>query len=543
MSDKKDNYDLNTEELEKEFKNIDGLEKNLKEFMKSANLRFMFGTSNNNNETDSQENPPETDESDETDNSVLQSIKQFSLKPKDVRNYLNRFVISQDEAKKVLSVAICDHYNHVRQCLHDSTLAEQDFAKHNVLLLGPTGVGKTYLMRCIAKLIGVPFIKADATKFSETGYVGYDVEDIVRDLVRLADGDTELAQYGIVYIDEIDKIAGRNSSNGKDVSGRGVQVNLLKLMEDTEVKLIGQTDMMSQVQAIMNMQSGNPPKKQSIRTKHILFIVSGAFDTLDKQIKRRLGNKQIGFGQTNNIEKIDNTDEYLKLVSTADLVSYGFEPEFIGRLPVRVPCKHLNATDLEQILLEAEDSVLKQYHVAFAGYNINIQIDNDAIKSIAKLAAKEKTGARGLMTVLEKTFRDFKFELPSTNITTLKVNKQTINNPQKELQKILKQYKTKITTTHKQQIEQFCQQFNKKQELTIEFNTKAIEALTEESIKTEKTIQQICEQKFHDLHFGLRLIYNNTQQNHFTITKTMVLSPEKTLSNWVLKSYKKETNK
>jgi len=175
---------------------------------------------------------------------ILERIRNFNLKPREIRDYLNRFVIRQNEAKKVISVAICDHYNHVRQCLEDPDLREKEHAKQNILLLGPTGVGKTYLLRCIAKLTGVPFVKADATKFSETGYVGGDVDDLVRDLVRAANGDVELAQYGIVYIDEIDKIAAQSSSGNRDVSGRGVQINLLKLLEETAVNLHSQTDIM-----------------------------------------------------------------------------------------------------------------------------------------------------------------------------------------------------------------------------------------------------------------------------------------------------------
>ena len=174
---------------------------------------------------------------------------------------MDRFVIKQEQAKRVLSVAVCDHYNHVRRCLDDQESDQAEYVKPNVLLLGPTGVGKTFLMRNVAKLIGVPFVKADATKFSETGYVGYDVDDLVRDLVKSADGDVELAQYGIIYIDEIDKIASEASRSGRDVSGRGVQINLLKLMEETEVNLQSPQDMMGQMKAFMEMQRGGRHRK------------------------------------------------------------------------------------------------------------------------------------------------------------------------------------------------------------------------------------------------------------------------------------------
>lgn len=174
---------------------------------------------------------------------ALKKIKAFSFKPKEIKDYLDRYVIRQDEAKKVLSVAICDHYNYVRRCIENTEVAQQEYNKQNILLLGPTGVGKTYLMRTIAKLIGVPFVKADATKFTETGYAGGDVEDLVRDLVKTANGNIALAQYGIIYLDEIDKIASANAGvHGRDVSGRGVQVNLLKLMEDAEVSLYSPMD-------------------------------------------------------------------------------------------------------------------------------------------------------------------------------------------------------------------------------------------------------------------------------------------------------------
>src|SRR6266540_3391375 len=217
----------------------------------------------------------------------------FKYKPRDVKAYLDRFVIKQDEAKKVLSVALCDHYHHVRLALDGKESA--NYTKQNIILIGSTGVGKTYLIRRAADLIGVPFVKADATKFSETGYVGGDVEDMVRDLLRLADGDVKRAQYGIIYIDEIDKIAAANNLSGRDVSGRGVQTNLLKLMEETEVPARSQNDIAGQIQAMMEMTRGTGKKQPAtINTKHILFVVSGAFSGLENIVRKRLREATIG---------------------------------------------------------------------------------------------------------------------------------------------------------------------------------------------------------------------------------------------------------
>src|SRR3989449_1300622 len=212
----------------------------------------------------------------------------FDYKPRDVKAYLDRFVVKQEEAKKVLSVALCDHYHHVRLAMDGN--AQPNYAKQNIILIGPTGVGKTYLVRSIADLIGVPFVKADATKFSETGYVGGDVEDLVRDLVRRADGEVARAQYGIIYIDEIDKIASAPNLTGRDVSGRGVQTNLLKLMEETEVPVRAPNDLAGQIQAMIEMSRGGGGKKQpaTISTRHILFVVSGAFPGLEKVVRKRL---------------------------------------------------------------------------------------------------------------------------------------------------------------------------------------------------------------------------------------------------------------
>jgi ATP-dependent Clp protease ATP-binding subunit ClpX len=358
----------------------------------------------------------------------LEKIRHFHLKPKEVRDYLNRFVIRQDDAKKVLSVAICDHYNHVRQSLSGKKTIAKEYSKQNILLLGPTGVGKTYLIKNIARLIGVPFVKADATKFSETGYVGSDVEDLVRDLVKAADGNLELAEHGIIFVDEIDKIASEAGAGGRDVSGRGVQINLLKLMEETEVNLLSPTDMMAQMQAAMEIQRGKTPQRKSINTGNILFIVSGAFDKLSETIKKRLTKSQMGFGAAQQ-ESGEDLSSYLRYAETTDFTKYGFEPEFIGRVPVRVACRALSSQDLAHILTTSEGSILNQYYDDFRGYGITFNITAEAILAVAEKASTEGTGARGLMTVLERLFRDFKFELPSSAIKSFDVTADMVEDP------------------------------------------------------------------------------------------------------------------
>ena len=383
-----------------------------------------------------EENSQQEEKNEQSTDELIEKIKNFALKPHDIKSYLDRFVIKQDEAKKVLSVAICDHFNHIKRCLNDQDSREKEYNKQNVLLLGPTGVGKTYLIRNIAKLIGVPFIKVDATKFSETGYIGSDVDDMIRDLVKVADGNADIAQYGIVFIDEIDKIATAGNGDGRDVSGRGVQINLLKLMEESDVNLFSQTDVMAQFKAVMSMGNGKK-KSTTINTKHILFIASGAFDKLSDIIKSRIGIHSIGFGAKNDEHDSDDMYEILRQASTADFIRFGFEPEFAGRLPVRVACEQLKACDLRDILVSSEGSILKQYVDDFDGYGIKLSITDDAITEIAERASKEQTGARGLLTVLEQIFRDFKFELPSTDIQEFTVTKECVNSPSEELRKLI----------------------------------------------------------------------------------------------------------
>ena len=477
----------------------------------------------------------------EPENELLKRIREFSLKPREIRDHLDRFVIQQAEAKKVLSVAICDHYNHVRECIANPDLRERDYAKQNILLLGPTGVGKTYLMRCIARLIGVPFVKADATKFSETGYVGGDVEDLVRDLVKAADGDVELAQYGIVYIDEIDKIAtSSNAGSGRDVSGRGVQINLLKLMEETDVNLQSQTDLAAQMQAMMELQRTGRPRKRTVNTRHILFIVSGAFDKLAEQVKRRVQSSQIGFASAGK-DRPEHDSEFLQLTQSRDIIDYGMEPEFVGRLPVRVACQALTPPDLEKILLTSEGSILAQYRADFSGYGIDFEITADAVSEIARRAHEENTGARGLMTVLERVFRDFKFELPSTGLKEFRVDAATVATPGNTLRTMLQANAFQQKEVLRAEVLAFASRFQQEHGFELIFDEGALLALIDESLATDKTIRALCADKFHDFHHGLKLLVREGDAPRFTITRSVIENPDKAISQWVIERFKART--
>jgi len=515
---------------------VDEFQKRIQEMLRKSNVSFVFGgaapaETGQSPATGSTEPPAQKDQS-------LKRIREFNLKPKDIRNHLDRFVVRQNEAKKVLSVAICDHYNHVRRCMENPAVQNQDYAKHNIVLLGPTGVGKTYLLRCITKLLGVPFVKADATKFSETGYVGHDVEDLARDLVRAADGDTELAKYGIIYIDEIDKIASATTAGGRDVSGRGVQTNLLKLMEETDVNLLGQTDLLGQIQAVMDLQRGKQ-HQHSINTRHMLFIVSGAFDKLEEVVRHRIGTSQIGFKQSERKEQY--TGDHLKLATTKDFIDFGFEPEFIGRIPVRVVCEHLNATDMEDILTKSEGSVLLQYQADFAGYGIDMKVAPEAIAAIAELAAKEHTGARGLMTVIERTLRDYKFELPSSPLDSFEITRKTVEDPSAALKILLSNSDSLKKNLMKRETDSFAQRFQAESGFAIHFSTAAVTALGALSTKSGKTMRTVCDETFKDLRHGLTLLSKNTGLTSFTITRQMVASPARELSRMIAGGFKKQS--
>ena len=483
-----------------------------------------------------QQQPPGDGEQPKTEE---QDLKNFNYKPREVKAYLDRFVIKQDEAKKVLAIAVCDHYNHAnylrRLEKEDAARAQEiEYIKQNVILVGPTGVGKTYLIKHIADLIKVPFVKADATKFSETGYVGGDVEDLVRELVHKANGDLNLAQFGIIYIDEIDKIAAAGNLIGRDVSGRGVQTTLLKLMEETEVPVRSMNDLQAQLQAAFEFQRRGKATRETINTRHILFVVSGAFEKLKEQVARRVNQGQIGFS-AEPIQVMDN--ELFRHVTTQDFIEYGFEPEFIGRLPVRVVCEDLDADDLFSIMKYSEGSLLRQYERAFRAYGIEISFEDEALRLLAEAAAKEKTGARGLLTVFEKLFRDYKYYLAGSGLSQLRVTAALVREPQRVLDRLMAEGHKLETQMLEAGARQFAEKFSHEHGLEIVLDDAAVRRLVERAQAERMTMGDLCAHLFKDYQFGLNLVKKNTGQAKFVINAGAVDEPDKFLSELVVQSY------
>ncbi|MCK4390667.1 MAG: AAA family ATPase [Desulfobacterales bacterium] len=521
----------------------------------------------------------------------------FSLKPEELEAYLDQYIIKQDQAKAILATKICTHFNRIKHAVSSGEKNKGIVGeiKNNILMIGPTGVGKTYLIKLIARKIGVPFVKGDATKFSETGYVGGDVEDLVRDLVHEADGDIERAQYGIVYIDEIDKIASSTNFIGHDVSRTGVQRALLKPMEETDVDLKVPHDPISMLEEIERYRKTGKRKKRVVNTKNILFVMSGAFDKLSEFIKKRIADQSIGFGASlsSRSERVD----YLTHVKPEDLIKFGFETEFIGRLPVVSVFEELTKDDLYAILKNPNNPVIVSKKLDFKAYDISVKFEDRALRALADLAYEEHTGARGLVSAIEKVLLQLEKKLPSTAVKKLSVTEEVVKDPKGMLQKIIstpddsrwtqsyerlvhdekewvKQYvennravvaeKSKVGLTPSRidliadlytretcelnavmaKIESYYDQikkveayFYKTHKLNIRLDEDAIDIVIQKMFSSPSALGDFYKQLTTNFEYGFKLIRDKVGEDTFVITKEALENPEGFFNNLVKKIY------
>jgi len=533
-----------------------------------------------------------------TPESGKKKLIDFNIKPSELISYLDQYVVRQDKAKSVLATKICTHFNRIR---HQETMNTEPFKitgniKSNILLLGPTGIGKTYLIKLIAKKIGVPFVKADATKFSETGYVGGDVEDLIRDLVKEAKDDIELAECGIVYIDEVDKIAASPNVIGAQISRTGVQRALLKPMEETDVDLKVPHDPVSMMQELEAFQRTGKRSARRVNTSNILFILSGAFSGLTDVVKKRLSKQAIGFGASLTHARKEN--ELLKATRSEDLVEYGFESEFIGRIPVRCVLDELTQKDLYDILKMPNNPVILSKRLDFKSYGIDVVFTDEALKELASRAHKENTGARGLVSVVEEALLPFEEKLPSESVGQFAITKQVLITPQLILNDLIQgndkeryeaeynhalglfsdyineyitknwkifsirhgltltQIRTKMLaqyyTAHVMEIEDAVKQVKKFYDtvkemeleisrnyaLNVVFEEDAADFLIQQFIEHNASMDQILSKIYTDFFDGLNLIREKTGKARFFLCKDALTDHEKYLNELIRKEIK-----
>jgi endopeptidase Clp ATP-binding regulatory subunit ClpX len=531
-------------------------------------------------------------EKDEKSTKKVKKIN-FDLKPEEMISYLDQYIVKQENAKAILSTKICTHFNRIKRAESASDGADDMVGriKNNILMFGPSGVGKTYIIKLIAQKINVPFVKGDATKFSETGYVGGDVEDLVRDLVREADDDIELAQYGIIYIDEIDKIASSRNIIGADVSRSGVQRALLKPMEETDVDLKVPHDPISMIQEIERFRKTGKRDKRSVNTGNILFIMSGAFGDLARIVKQRIAAQGIGFGAT-----LKAPEENVEIISRAmaeDLIEFGFESEFVGRLPVRAVFEKLTEDDLFEILKNPSNPIILGKKLDFAAYGIDIKFEDRALRILAKNAFQENTGARGLVSAVEKALLVFEKKLPSSQIHKFPVTGTAVEDPERTLNKMLalsdidelneiyeklfleeKEYikiylnankknlaeKYGLTLTasridivasyyanHMMDIEKVIKKiktfyddiknielyFFKNHDINIVMEDDAVDFIIDNFEKSAHDLGELYEKLSTDFEYGLKLVREKTGKHRFFITKYALMNPEAFIGNLI----------
>ena len=450
---------------------------------------------------------------------------EFDLKPEELEAHLNEYVVQQDEAKAILATKICTHYNRMKLDREDESFKGGFVGniKNNIMLIGPTGVGKTYIVKLIADRIGVPFVKGDATKFSETGYVGGDVEDLVRDLVREADGSIEKAQYGIIYIDEIDKIASSRNTAGPDVSHTGVQRNLLKMMEETDVDLKSPNDLASQMESMMQFQRSGKVERKKVNTRNILFIVSGAFSGLEEIVQRRLNQTRVGFRADE--DRTENEADHLAALRSEDLIEFGFESEFVGRLPVVASLAALTVEDLDAILKNPNCSVTVGKKRDFKAYGIDLSFEDDALRLMAERAVEEQTGARSLVGVAERVLLQFEKRLPSTDVRSLTVTRDLVEDPVGCLGRLLESHEVK----------DFVARFEEAYGIVLAFDGGALALLAEKASKEGVSVDAMASAMFDDYGHGLKLLGHG----RFTIEAAAVEAPKAYLDDLVKTFYNK----